>query len=141
MFVYLIKNGVFYKIGKSENPEARLKQLKTATPNSLELIDQWEVTDRWDVEKFLHDSFYTRQVSGEWFFLSEKELIELGGLLASCGVKFTIGIDEDLPQTTRKEIKALARALNIGNLPATNQEKKYKDRKDSLVNKNALESI
>lgn len=66
---YLMFDGNLYKIGKSKNPEQRLKQLKTGNPR-IELI---AITDKIE-EKFLHDRFYQNRVNGEWFLFDEIKL-------------------------------------------------------------------
>lgn len=58
-----------YKIGRSRNPELRLKRLMYELPN-LELI---MVCDS-DIEQDLHKHFKPKNIVGEWFSLSEEDL-------------------------------------------------------------------
>jgi len=55
------------KIGRSKNPEKRLKQLQTGSPNKLKLIAVFE--DMGDEEYGLHQRLreYKVRSNGEWF--------------------------------------------------------------------------
>ena len=66
---YLIFDGILYKIGKSINPEKRLKQIKTSNPNAKLICYGNAVT-----EKYMHDRFYRSRVKGEWFKLNDEQL-------------------------------------------------------------------
>lgn len=81
--VYLIVNKVenFCKIGFSNNPDARLKQLQTGNPYPLELISTIEgsIID----EKNLHNKFAHLSIQGEWFEYNEE-------------IKTYFGVNEDV---------------------------------------------
>lgn len=69
---YLIRDRIsgYCKIGKSKNPERRLKQLcQTALWHDVkfELI----ATINADVENFLHSLFKQERIHGEWFALRD----------------------------------------------------------------------
>ena len=66
---YLIFDGILYKIGKSINPEQRLKQIKTSNPNAKLICYGNAVT-----EKYMHDRFYRSRIKGEWFKLNDEQL-------------------------------------------------------------------
>lgn len=64
MKTYFIRaTGGMHKIGKSANPEERLKDLQCANPKRLVLA---AVVDG-DFEKRFHDHFHSIRVRGEWF--------------------------------------------------------------------------
>ena len=60
------------KIGISQRPEKRLKQLQTAQPQRLELKHTAEVVVRHAklLEQFAHAQIGHRRLVGEWFDLS-----------------------------------------------------------------------
>ncbi|MER6503708.1 GIY-YIG nuclease family protein [Streptomyces sp. NPDC001455] len=66
-FVYVIgppgSNRV--KIGTSNNPEKRLKELQTGNPDRLEVL--WSTPGGRELESMLHRAFAAYRVEGEWF--------------------------------------------------------------------------
>jgi len=66
---YLITDGNFIKIGRSKDPERRLKELKTANPK-VKLICYGQGAE----EKYLHTIFHEKRYKREWFDLSEKQI-------------------------------------------------------------------
>lgn len=63
-----IANG-FVKIGKSKNPKFRERTLQSEKPT----IELYAVKDK-DIEKQLHSLYADRNVRGEWYNLSQKEI-------------------------------------------------------------------
>ena len=53
------------KIGRSKDPEKRLKQLQTGNPNKLKLIACFK-NEGWR-EKQIHESLRAYRLKGEWF--------------------------------------------------------------------------
>ncbi len=51
------------KIGKSKDPERRIKDLQTSNPKELKLILEIEG----DYEKEFHNIFSGKRISGEWY--------------------------------------------------------------------------
>lgn len=74
-FTYVIFDGRLYKIGVSENPELRLRQILVGNPHANLILKTKNVT-----EKFLHAYFADKRVSREWFELSDKDLEKLQSL-------------------------------------------------------------
>lgn len=66
---YLVHDGRQYKIGKSKDPEKRLKELLTANPR-CKLICYSELIP----EKFFHEVYAHRRSGGEWFNLNDREV-------------------------------------------------------------------
>lgn len=76
MKTYVIKNkrtGLL-KIGRSKNPKQRIYQIDQIR-GDCELIIEIDK----DCESLLHHLFYKSHVSGEWFLLSDKDLIDIEG--------------------------------------------------------------
>lgn len=77
-FIYVItyktKNKKrYYKIGASNNPDKRLKQLQTGNPFKLFLLSVYRIKDR-SIEKLIHKSLKKHNLEGEWFLLDKKNL-------------------------------------------------------------------
>lgn len=74
-FVYIIQavSGQ-YKIGRAKNVQKRLKQLQTASPNTLTLIHTIASNDYEWTELSLHERFDDDRLDGEWFDLDDQSL-------------------------------------------------------------------
>ncbi len=74
MYIYIIKNGNDYKIGKSKDVKNRLNQLQTSHSTKLELIESY-ATNYPDIdEKHLHEIFKPKYIRGEWYQLDSHDL-------------------------------------------------------------------
>lgn len=71
MYVYLIRSKETnrYKIGKSKNPEKRLKQLQTGSSEQLELIEKFQSKYPFLIESTMHNRYSYVKMIGEWFDL------------------------------------------------------------------------
>ena len=69
-FVYLMKSGKHYKIGRSKSAEKREFELKIQLPEKLDLVHKIKTDDPVGVEKCWHDRFKDKRRGGEWFELS-----------------------------------------------------------------------
>jgi hypothetical protein len=74
-YIYLIKAGQFYKIGKSKVLRSRLKRHQTSNPNKIKLIVEKLVLDCHKKEKQLLKRFRDKKVSGEWFRLNKEDIL------------------------------------------------------------------
>lgn len=72
MKTYLAYDNNYYKIGRSNNPEKRVEDLKTANP-AIRLLCYGEG----DKEMFLHKRYDSCRVAREWFDLSEEQVREI----------------------------------------------------------------
>lgn len=70
-FIYVIKSERFVKIGKSGNPENRLRLLQTDHPYHVSIACLFEVPRARDqrAEAYLHAKLEPRRERGEWFRL------------------------------------------------------------------------
>lgn len=74
-YVYVIESNFLYKIGKAKNLETRIKQLKTGSPNIVNLIYAKKFNNDYNkTELYLHNKFKKLRKHGEWFELSQKDL-------------------------------------------------------------------
>ena len=76
-WVYLVKAEELnqYKIGRSRTPDIRLKELQKQSPIKLTLIHLIECQDAAVAETYLHKRFAKCRVGGEWFALSNKDVV------------------------------------------------------------------
>lgn len=70
-FVYIVADGDLFKIGFSNNPKARLSQLKTGNAK-CEMIYSFNGT--YSDEQFLHKYFASKRGAGEWFKLTLEDI-------------------------------------------------------------------
>jgi hypothetical protein len=70
-WVYLLKTGWHYKIGKSKDVRKRVASLQTASPYLIELVCAVETSDMDFLERWLHGFYKEYRTNGEWFELPE----------------------------------------------------------------------
>ncbi len=69
-FVYLMKSGKRFKIGRSNNAERREYELGIILPEELELVHKIITDYPSGIEKYWHGRFQDKRKRGEWFDLS-----------------------------------------------------------------------
>lgn len=79
-YVYLLKSGDSYKIGKSIDVNKRMKNISPIMPHRVTLIHSFK-TDNMDVEESrLHQMFDNKRLLGEWFALNEEDVSYIKGI-------------------------------------------------------------
>lgn len=74
-FVYVIKCCDFYKIGIARDVPGRVAQLQIGNPFKLKLLMSWRSPNAELTEETLHELFDAKRERGEWFKLSEPDLV------------------------------------------------------------------
>ena len=66
-YLYFIQSDLtgMIKVGRSKDPQKRLKQLQTGNPNRLKLIASFR--EKGSEEKYLHEVLNNYKQKGEWF--------------------------------------------------------------------------
>ena len=90
--LYIIRSGKtkLFKIGISNNPDARCKQLQTGNPELLKIYFKFTINKKYSyikahkientIHKFLKESF-DKHVMNEWFCLTDDEVVKIASCL------------------------------------------------------------
>lgn len=80
-YVYLLQSSTgHYKIGRTRNPEDRLRTFGVMLPFEVEYVCVIQTPDMFKLESDLHNLFSQKRVSGEWFSLDNTDVDHIKGL-------------------------------------------------------------
>lgn len=98
-YVYLLKvdSGEF-KIGRTSNLAARIRNFKTLAPFEFRLIHSFPADDCLLAEKLLHTRFSIKKIKREWFLLDQYDVNAILELSAFKKGKFIIRLPQQAVQ-------------------------------------------
>lgn len=73
-YVYMMKSGKYYKIGRSKAPGRREAELAIQLPEPIVTIHTIKTDDPGGIEKYWHGRFSERRKNGEWFELQREDV-------------------------------------------------------------------
>lgn len=72
-YIYIIRANGLIKIGKSSEPDSRVKQLQTAMPYEIELLFKVQTDDMTWLERETHWALQEHRIRGEWFDVTPEQ--------------------------------------------------------------------
>jgi hypothetical protein len=82
-YVYLASAGNLTKVGRSINPQKRVKELDSPNGAEIKLLHTIPTADMVYLENAIHSLYRDKQVSGEWFTLKDQDISTILRLRAS----------------------------------------------------------
>ncbi len=81
--IYIIKAGDknIYKIGVATDIGNRLNTLQTANYEELKVVRSFYLENVYEIEKELHFIYREKNIRGEWFRLSDNDILEIEGYI------------------------------------------------------------
>ena len=73
-YVYLLKSGRYYKIGRSNSPGRREYELSILFPEPVVSVHAIRTDDPVGIEQYWHHRFAERRKNGEWFELRKEDV-------------------------------------------------------------------
>lgn len=80
-YVYLLQSeSGYWKIGRTANPDNRLKTFNVKLPFQVAYKHLIQTDDMYTLEAQLHSRYAEKRVEGEWFLLTEQDVIDICNL-------------------------------------------------------------
>lgn len=76
-YIYIFSAKNLFKIGTSKDVNKRLRAINAASGYNITLLCKYKVDDAYITERYLHNKYSSKRHHGEWFNLSESDIIDI----------------------------------------------------------------
>ncbi|MGH9466150.1 MAG: GIY-YIG nuclease family protein [Terriglobales bacterium] len=73
-FVYLLKSGRYFKIGRTNNDGRREYEIRIQMPEPVKRLHSISTDDPQGIEEYWHRRFASKRRNGEWFDLDPADI-------------------------------------------------------------------
>lgn len=81
LYILNIVDTSYYKIGVSQSPKRRIRDISVCMPFDVKTIYLKEHPLTYNLEEFLHDAFRDKELKHEWFDLTKYDLVKISNTL------------------------------------------------------------
>lgn len=93
--VYFIKVGKYYKIGATRDLYSRFNSIQVCSPRECVLVHSIKTNDMIKTEKLFHAMFERCKMRGEWFNLTDTDVMYIKSGIYSKAITDSIGVIDD----------------------------------------------
>lgn len=75
-FLYVMSDGINYKIGVSKNPVERALGIRTQSKKKISILLSINCKDAYGCEAYLHNRYKDSNIQGEWFSFKDRSFLK-----------------------------------------------------------------
>ncbi|NRA92146.1 MAG: GIY-YIG nuclease family protein [Psychroserpens sp.] len=77
LYIIKIESKNIYKIGVSQNPQRRFRDIENSMPYYVEVVFNEYIDNAYKIEEQVHDKYKNKHIKSEWFKLSNEDINQI----------------------------------------------------------------